>query len=99
MNDVNVEQVKSTTFLGIIIDECLTWNDHITNVFKKLLKASGIIAKIRHFLNRNTIKLIYYALVYPYLIYGNLIWSSTYKTRINEIMNIQKKIVRLMTFK
>ena len=29
MNDINVEQVKSTTFLGIIIDECLTWNDHI----------------------------------------------------------------------
>ena len=29
MNDVNVEQVKSTTFLGIIINECLTWNDHI----------------------------------------------------------------------
>jgi hypothetical protein len=28
MNDINVEQVKST-FLGIIIDECLTWNDHI----------------------------------------------------------------------
>jgi hypothetical protein len=67
---------------------------------KKLLKASGIIAKIRHFLNRNAIKLIYYyALVYPYLIYGNLIWGSTYKTRINKIMNIQKKIVRLMTFK
>ena len=28
MNDINVEQVKST-ILGIIIDECLTWNDHI----------------------------------------------------------------------
>jgi hypothetical protein len=63
------------------------------------LKASGIIAKIRHFLNRNGIKLIYYALVYQYLIYGNLIWGSTYKTRINKIMNIQKKIVCLMTFK
>ena len=75
MNDVNVEQVKSTTFLGIIIDECLTWHDHITNVSKQLLKASGIIAKIRHFLNRNAMKLIYYALVYTYLIYGNLIWE------------------------
>ena len=36
---------------------------------------------------------------YPYVIYGNLIWGNTYKKRIKKLMNIQKKIVRLMTFK
>jgi hypothetical protein len=54
---------------------------------------------MHHFVNRNGIKLIYYALVYPYLIYRNLIWGNTYRTRIQKIMNIQKKIVRLMKFK
>ena len=44
-------------------------------------------------------KLIYYTLVYPYLTYGNLIWGNTYKSRIQKLVNIQKKIVRLMTFK
>ena len=79
INGKNIEQVKSTTFLGIIIDECLTWKDHITKVAKKIIRAAGIIAKIRHFINRNTLKLIYYALVYPYLIYGDLTWGNTYK--------------------
>ena len=82
--------IKSINFLGIIIDECLTWNNHIAKVAKKIIRASGIISKMRHFVNRNGIKLIYYALVYPYLIYGNLIWGNTYKTRIKKIMNIQK---------
>ena len=95
----NIEQVKTATFLGIIIDECLTWKDHIAKVTKKIVRASGIIAKMRHFVNLNSLKLIYYALVYPYLIYGNLTWGNTYKSRIQKIMNIQKKIVRLMTFK
>ncbi len=99
INGKYIEQVKCTTFLGIIIDECLTWKDHIAKVAKKIIRAAGIIAKIRHFVNRNTLKLIYYALVYPYLIYGNLTWGNTYKSRIQKIMNIQKKIVRLMTFK
>ena len=27
INDENIKQVKNTTFLGIVIDECLTWND------------------------------------------------------------------------
>jgi hypothetical protein len=92
INGKNIEQVKSTTFLGIIIDECLTWKDHIAKVAKKIIRAAGIIAKIRHFVNRNTLKLIYYALVYPYLIYGNLTWGNTYKSRIQKIMNIQKKL-------
>ena len=83
-------------FLGIIIDECLTWSEHVTQVARKITRVSGIIAKIRHFLN---LKLVYYALVYPYLTYGNLIWGNTYKTRIKKLLNVQKKIIRLMTFK
>jgi hypothetical protein len=69
----------------------LTWKDHIAKVTKKIVRASGIIAKMRHFVNRNSLKLIYYALVYPYLIYGNLTWGNTYKSWIQKIMNIQKK--------
>jgi hypothetical protein len=88
INNDDIKQVKSTTFLGVVIDECLSWNDHIDSVAKKIVKSAGIIAKIRHFTNLNTLKLIYYALVYPYLIYGNLIWSNTYKTRIQKLTNI-----------
>ena len=99
INDENIKQVKNTIFLGIIIDECLTWNEHIDQVTKKIIRASGIIAKIRYFVNRNTLKLVYYALVYPYLTYGNLIWGNTYKTRVQKLLNIQKKIIKLMTFK
>ena len=70
INDINIDQVKSTNFLGVTIDESLTWNDHITKVAKKISRTSTIIAKIRHFLNRNALKLICYALVYPYFTYG-----------------------------
>ena len=98
INDENMKQVKNTIFLGIFIDECLTWNEHIAQVTKRIIRASGIIAKIRYFINRNTLKLVYYAL-YPYLTYGNLIWGNTYKTRVQKMLNEQKKIIRLMTFK
>ena len=63
------------------------------------MKSTGLIAKLRHFTNRNTLKLIYYALAYPYLTYGNLVWGNTYPTRLQKLMNVQKKIVRLICFK
>ena len=93
INNEKIKQVKSTTFPGVVTDECLTWKDHIDLISKKIMKASSIISRIHHFTNLNALKLIYYALVYPYLIYGNLIWGSTYKTRIQKLMNIQKKII------
>ena len=81
INNQHIIQVKNTTFLGVVLDEYLTWKDHINLITKKVIKSAGIIAKIRHYTNLNTLKLIYYALVYPYLIYGNLLWGNTYKSK------------------
>ena len=38
INDGDIKQVKNTIFLGIIIDECLTWSKHIAQVIKKNIK-------------------------------------------------------------
>jgi hypothetical protein len=35
---------------------------------------------------------MYYALVYPYVIYGNLIYGNTYNKRIQKLLYIQKKL-------
>ena len=37
MNKEKLKQVKNTTFLGIVIDECLIWNEHVDLIGKKLL--------------------------------------------------------------
>ena len=99
INDQNIEQFNQTTFLGVIIDENVTWHSHLNLIYKKIMKSTTVISKIRHFTNLNTRKLLYYSLVYPYLTYGNLIWGNTYKKRIQKLINIQKKIIRLITFK
>ena len=98
LNNENIEQAKTTTFLGVIIDEHLTWSHHLDMIHKKIMKSTAIISKSRHYINMNARKLLYYALVYPYLIYCNLIWGNTYKTRIQKLVSIQKKIMRLITF-
>ena len=85
--------------LGVTIDQKLTWTNHINSVLKSITKSTGMIAKLRHYTNKNTLKLIYYALVYPYLTYGNLVWGNTYPTRLQNLLKIQKKIVWLMCFK
>ena len=60
INNNNIKQVKNTTFLGIVIDECLTWCNHLDLITKKNIKCAAIISRIRHFTNLNSLKLIYY---------------------------------------
>ena len=89
---------NSTKFLGIIINEHLTWNDHINYVANKISKTTGILAKTRHFLNTNTLITSYNTLVYPYLYYGNIMWANNYPSRLKKITKIKKKSIRIITF-
>ena len=70
----NIEIDKSK-FLGVIINENLTWEDHIALVKAKVSKNIGVIQKIRNNLPRNTLQLLYYTLIHPYVNYCNIIWA------------------------
>ena len=61
INDDIIKQVPFVKFLGVTIDQKLTWINHINSVLKSITKSTGMIAKLRH-TNKNTMKLIYYAL-------------------------------------
>ena len=59
-------------YLGINIDENLNWKQQISDVAIKLKKANGILSKLRHFIDRKTLKSIYDAIFEPHLL-GNKI--------------------------
>ena len=87
-----------TKFLGLYIDDELSWRKHIDQISTKVSKMTGIMAKARHVLSIQTLQTIYNTMVYPYLTYCSIIWTSTYPTRLKPILTIQKKLVRIMTF-
>ena len=87
-----------TKFLGLVLDENLTWSSHITSVSRKIAKCIGILYRCRRFLSLDILKSLYYSFVYPYISYGTLIWGSNYKSRIQLICKLQKRALRAMTF-
>ena len=58
-----------------------------------------ILFRARHFLPSQTVRSLYYSLIYPYLNYGNMIWANTYPSRLESIRKLHKKInVRAISF-
>ena len=94
----NLSSVNNTKFLGVIIDKKLNWVDHITFIKNKISKSIGIINKIRKFLDKNTLRNLYFTFIYPYLIYCIEIWGNTHNTYLLPLIKLQKKCVRIITF-
>ena len=55
-----ISQVNCIKYLGISIDSALSWKPHVTELSKKLARNCGIFFKIRHYVNPDTLKLLYY---------------------------------------
>jgi hypothetical protein len=92
-----LKRVQSTKFLGVFIDEKLTWNQHINNICAKASRGVGIISRMRNVFPPATLKLLYDTLIYPYLTYCCVIWGSAYMNVLNNIIVIQNKALRLIT--
>jgi hypothetical protein len=92
-----LKQENTTKFLGVYIDQHLTWKDHISHICKKISKSVGIIYRSRFYLSTKTKLSLYYTLIYPYITYCNIAWSSTYVTNVNRIFYLQKRAVRAIT--
>ena len=54
-------------YLDIDIDENLNWKQQISQIVIKLNKTNGILSKLRHFIDRKTMKLIHHAIFEPHL--------------------------------
>ena len=54
INEQPIELVKYTKFLGVYIDEELSWKHHIDQVVSKISQMTGIMAKVRHYLSLKT---------------------------------------------
>ena len=93
MNNSIITRVRATKVLGVIIDEKLTWKDHISLVRSKFAKTVGILYRVRHLLNLSALFILYCSLFLPYLTYCAEIWGNTFKSNIQCIFILQKKIV------
>ena len=82
---VTLERKNFIKYLGLLIDENLSWKTHIHSVANKISKTIGLIARLRHIVPTCTLLNIYQSLITPYLTYGLISWGNACKTSLNFI--------------
>ena len=92
-----IERVTQTKFLGVIINEKLTWRNHVNHISTKIAKGIGILIKARFCLNKETLVSLYHTFIYPYLTYCNSVWGYSFLYNLNRLHSLQKKAVRIIS--
>ena len=96
INNEPINRVMSCKFLGIIVDENISWKQHLNYITKKVAKSIGILCKTRKYLTKKSILNLYYSFVYPLLLYGNIIWGNCSKIHLDKLFKLQKLAIRLI---
>ena len=84
----NANHVK---FLGVLLDETLSWRSHLIELSKKLARSVDIFYKLGRYVPLDTLTSIYYALFYLFLTYGIVVWRTTYENLLKPVLTAQKK--------
>ena len=93
INGIGIEHVPSFNFLGIMLDENLSWKSHIEMVGNKISKVTGILYRLKNVFPENVLFVLYNSLIVSYMNYGLLLWGI----HSHKLELLQKKALRLMT--
>ena len=92
--DRSIENFDSTKFLGVHLDQKLTWSIHISSLLSKLSSYSFLIRSIRDTVSMDTLRLLYFGLVQSTISYGIIYWGNAHDS--SAVFIAQKKIIRNM---
>ena len=95
---VSLERKNFIKYLGLLIEENLSWKTHINSAATKISKTIGLIARLRHIVPTYTLLNIYQSLIVPYITYGLISWGNACKTFLDQILVLQKRALRLIYF-
>ena len=98
LNGKRIFPSSSIKYLGVTFDETLSWKHHVTSLSKKLNRANSMLAKIRHYVNSQTLRSIYFSIFSSHLTYGSQIWGQKNNSSLKKIITLQKCAVRIITF-
>jgi len=98
IDGVDIERVFEFRFLGVIMDDQLTWKPHIAYIRRKNPKIFFVLNRVKEVLNKETMKILYSSLITPHLIYCIEVWGNTYQTNIKPVIYRRELIQNLFSF-
>jgi len=90
-NNNFITNSSNTKFLGVTMNDTLSWNNRIDLIIQKLSKACYIIRNAKPYKSASSLKVIYYAFFHSVMSYRIIFWENSSHSSI--ILRIQTKAI------
>ena len=96
MNDTPLKQVTSIRFLGVIINDKLTWENHKKLIHTKISKTIGLLYKCNNIMTDSDCINMYKTFIEPYFIYAIEAWGHSINSEKDPLVKLQSKVLRIL---
>lgn len=93
-----LEQVTRTRYLGLLIDNHLTWDDHISGVLNRVRHKLNAIGRLKP-LPPRILSLLYQSFVVPIFDYCDIVWSPSSRVKAEQLERLHRRATRLIPAK
>ncbi len=94
INNIPIEHKEVARFLGVLVDNKLTWTHHINAIKAKMSRYIGTMYKLKSILPVKARLMIYNSLIQSHLNYCSMLWGTSSKSNIEKLFRVQKKAIR-----
>ena len=83
-------------FLGVLLDENLSFKLHVQVIRVKISRGLGIIRKLKRLFPFPILRLLYFSLIFPYICYCSSVWMSTFSSVLAPVHILHEKAVTVL---
>ena len=87
-NNNNVPETNSQNHLGVVLDNRLSFEDHLKMILNKVNKTIGLARKVHNILPRSALLIIYKSFVTPHLDYGDIMYDQAYNASFHQKLEL-----------
>lgn len=96
INGTTLKRVRTSKYLGLIIDERFGWNEHVDKIRTEISPYVFMLYRCRYFMSERTAKMIYFAYILSRLAYLTPAWMGAPGTKINELRVLQHRALKII---
>ena len=96
INDHSISPEDNLKYLGVFLDNKLSWKPHVQKVKTQLSRPCTVLSKFKHYVTQSVLKAVYNSLIHPYLTYSILNWGRASNATIQPLIKLQNKAIKII---
>ena len=82
-------------YLGVTIDEILSFNAHLNNTIKLVAHKIFLLNKIRYYITDDAAVKVYKSMILPYLDYGDIFFMNASSVQVKKLQTLQNRALKI----